>query len=107
MTINKLGPCRETVDFVEKSGARRVVHALDTNRRRGIEVQRFAACHRVRVNQRMQNGRRLAFRLRRDHPVDPLIAGQPLYIAENPMPALDQSLEPVGQPGVGGGQIHP
>src|SRR6202158_1153326 len=57
--------------------------------------------------QRGKEGRRLALGFLRDHPVDALIASEPLGIAEDCAPALDRVLEAVGEEGVGSAQIHP
>ena len=105
--INEFRPRGETVDFVEQIRAGGLVHSIHPDRRRGIEVQRLCAGHRVPMDERMKHRRRLAFRFRRDHPVDPLIAGQPFDIAEYALPAFDRVLEPTGHCRIGGGQIDP
>src|SRR3984893_10558588 len=107
VAIDELRPGRELIDLIEQSRTGRIVHPLDTDRCRRVEVKRLSAGCRVAMHQRVKDGRRLALGFLRDHLVDALVASEPLGIAEDCAPALDRVLEAIGEEGVGGAQIHP
>src|ERR1700730_16263105 len=96
VAIDELRPGRELIDLIEQSRTGRIVHPLDTDRCRRVEVKRLSAGCRVAMHQRVKDGRRLALGFLRDHPVDALIASKPLGIAEDCAPALDRVLEAIG-----------